>query len=248
MAGDMDERREALGDLPGEIRCPDEECDGGGDPRISHPQFHTQRWADEDGNGDAEDQTNDGVLDLEPDAQRDTQIDPIPGPPVDEKAEKPVQRDHPGGLVEGHCLEDPVRAEQIWRRNGGEQRDALKTQRAAKAADISAGGRNQETTQERWEHAKGPWTDPQEPGLQSTKKRDDRREVNISKRWMAAAGEIVELVGMEPEGAVGCEVNGNDAQRCSAEEKRSCSAGMLLGVLSVHAERHPRQASSRRRR
>src|SRR5438034_4648598 len=42
MVGQIDERWEALDDLPGEIRRPDEECDGGGDPGVLLPQLDPQ--------------------------------------------------------------------------------------------------------------------------------------------------------------------------------------------------------------
>ena len=77
------------------------------------------------------DETDDRVLHLEPDPERDSQVDPVPWPAVDDKAEKPVQGDHPGHLIEGHGLEDPVRAEQEWRRDGSEQRNSLEPERAA---------------------------------------------------------------------------------------------------------------------
>jgi hypothetical protein len=38
---------------------------------------------------------------------------------------------------------------------------------------------------------------------------------------MAAAGEVVELIGMETEGPIGCKVEGNDAYRCTSKEKHS---------------------------
>jgi hypothetical protein len=43
---------------------------------------------------------------------------------------------------------------------------------------------------------------------------------------MAAAGEVVELVGMEAKGAVGCKVEGDDPGRSASKEK-SCSEGKM---------------------
>jgi hypothetical protein len=46
---------------------------------------------------------------------------------------------------------------------------------------------------------------------------------------MAAASEVVELIGMETKGAIGSEVERYDAYRCTSKEKRSSRAGMQLG-------------------
>ena len=211
VVGEIGERGEALRHLPGQVRCPDEERDGGGDPRVFRPKVRPQGRRENHGDNDPGDQTSDGVLHLESDPERDAEVDPVPRPAVDDQAEEPVEGEHPGHLVEGHGLEDPVRAEQEGRRNGGEQRDSLEPQRAAKPADIGAGERDEETAQQRWQQAKGPRTDPEEPGLQSSKEWDEWWEVDISKRRMTAAIEVVELIGMEAQGATGGEMNGDDA-------------------------------------
>src|SRR6266567_8219746 len=56
-----------------------------------------------------------GVLDLQPYAERDAQIHPVAGPTVGHQTQKPVEGDHPRDVVEGDGLEDPVRAEEVWR-------------------------------------------------------------------------------------------------------------------------------------
>jgi len=89
----------------------------GGDPWIFRPQRHPQRRGEKDGDPDPRDETDDRVLHLEPDPERDTQVDPVPGPAVQDKAEEPVDGEHPGHLIEGHGLEDPVRTEQVGRRD-----------------------------------------------------------------------------------------------------------------------------------
>jgi hypothetical protein len=43
---------------------------------------------------------------------------------------------------------------------------------------------------------------------------------------MAAAGEVVELVGMETQSAIGRKVEGNDAYRCTSKQKQSSEAGI----------------------
>ena len=53
MVGDVDEGGEALDDLPGEIRRPDEKRDRGGDPGVSRPQLRPQRRGEKDGDADA---------------------------------------------------------------------------------------------------------------------------------------------------------------------------------------------------
>jgi hypothetical protein len=58
---------------------------------------------------------------------------------------------------------------------------------------------------------------------------------------MASAGKVIELVGMETEGAVGGKVQGNDAYRGSPIEQHGGAAGMLLAGQRVQAER-PRPA------
>jgi hypothetical protein len=64
---------------------------------------------------------------------------------------------------------------------------------------------------------------------------------------MKATGEVVELVGVEPECAIGCKVQGNDAYRRAPEDKRSYAAGMLPVGQSIQAVRHGRQVSESNR-
>jgi hypothetical protein len=40
---------------------------------------------------------------------------PVPGPVLSDQAQKPVERDHPGRLIERHGLIDPVGAEEVGR-------------------------------------------------------------------------------------------------------------------------------------
>jgi hypothetical protein len=58
---------------------------------------------------------------------------------------------------------------------------------------------------------------------------------------MAAGVEVVELISMETEGAIGCQVEGDDAYRCTSKDKRGYKAGMLPAGQRVQAERHRRR-------
>src|SRR5215470_17438308 len=118
-----------------------------------------------DGKSHCGDETNDGVFDFEPDPERNSKIDPVPWPLVEDEAEKAVKGDHPGDLVEGHGLVQPVGAKEIRRCKRNEQRDCLQPQRAAEAADIEAGAGNHETAEQGGEQAEGPRTDPEKSGL-----------------------------------------------------------------------------------
>jgi hypothetical protein len=55
---------------------------------------------------------------------------------------------------------------------------------------------------------------------------------------MAAAVEVVKLIGMKTQGAIGCKVKGNDAHRGSAKEERGGRTGIPLGALCLQ-DAHP---------
>src|SRR5665213_222362 len=63
---------------------------------------------------------------------------------------------------------------------------------------------------------------------------------------MAAACEVVELIGMETQSSIGCQVKGNDAYRSASVEKHSFREEMLPVRRSVQAERPRRQSISPR--
>ncbi len=118
MVGYIDERRETFRNLPREVRRPDRQRDAGRDPRIPRPQVRPQRGSKQDGHPDGSRQTADRVLDLEADAEREAEVDPVPGAMLLDQTQKPVERDHPGHLIERHGLIDPVRAEEVGCRDG----------------------------------------------------------------------------------------------------------------------------------
>ena len=148
VVGDISKGGEAIDHLPGQIRGPDEKGDRGGDPRVSRPQLVPERRGEEDGDGDAGNEANDRVFHLEADPQRDAQIDPVPGPAVDDDAEEPVQGDHPRGYIKNHGLEDVARTDDIRRRDPGDDSNSLKPQRTTQPADIGAAECNEEATDE----------------------------------------------------------------------------------------------------
>src|SRR6202022_3960011 len=78
VVGDIREGGEAVDHLPGEVWRPDEQCDRGGDPRVSRAQLLPERRCEEDGDGDAGNEPHDRVLHLEADPEADAQIDPVP--------------------------------------------------------------------------------------------------------------------------------------------------------------------------
>src|SRR4029077_4872702 len=98
----------------------------------------------------------------------------------------------------------------------------------AKSPHVGGRKHNEETTQQRWEQAKGPGTDPEQSGLQAGQERDDRWEIDVPECGMVAAVEVVELVGMETQGAVGREVESDDRGCGAAKEKAGGPPGMLL--------------------
>src|SRR5262249_15010912 len=103
---------------------------------------------------------------------------------------------------------------------------------------------DEERAQQRGEQAKRPGADAEESGLEPGEERDDGREVDVAERRMAAAVEVVELVGMETERAVRREMQREDAPRRTAKEQPRCERGRPLGGQSVRAERHRREVSS----
>ena len=68
-----------------------------------------------------------------------------------------------------------------------------------------------------------PLTDEQfADGVRTARKEwDERREVDIAKRRMAPAGEVIELIGVETEGAVGGDMEGDDGDSSPSIEKPS---------------------------
>src|SRR4029077_10283719 len=104
---------------------------------------------------------------------------------------------------------------------------------------------HEETTQQGGEKPKGPGTHSEESCFQATQKRNDGRVVDVTKRWVPARVQVVELVGMETESAVGRQVNGNDDCRDTSEKERGGETEALPAVRCVQAERRGEVSSSR---
>jgi len=60
-----------------------------------------------------------------------------------------------------------------------------------------------------------PGGDPEQPRLESSQQRNDREEVNVSERRVPSAVEVVELIGVKPQGALGHKMKGKD-ETCGA--------------------------------
>src|SRR5215469_6266755 len=64
---------------------------------------------------------------------------------------------------------------------------------------------------------------------------------------MTAAVEVIELISMETEGAIGGKMQCNNAYRSSSEEQQSCGTDTPVAREAIQAKGHPRhgRASSR---
>jgi hypothetical protein len=126
----------------------------------------------------------------------------------------------------------------------------LESQRAAELADVRPAEDDVDSADKGWEDAKGPRCDPQKTGLEPGEERNDGREVDVPEGGVPAACEVVELVDMETEDAVGGQVYGDQAGSRAAVEQVRRATGLSPrhphGIVTYRMGRHRYRPSTRR--
>src|SRR4029077_18444349 len=115
--------------------------------------------------------------------------------------------------------------------------DSLEPQRTTQPADVGTAEGHEEAAQQSGKQAKGPGGDPEEARFESGQNWHDRREVNISERRVASAVEVVELIRVKPEGAVGQKMKGNDESCRASVWQPVCGTRTLHDLRTAHAGR-----------
>ena len=78
-------------------------------------------------------------------------------------------------------------------------------------------------TGRRKKEAKGPRCDPQKTCLEPGKERNDGRVVDVSKCRVPPTGQVIQLIDVKSEDAVGGQVHGDDENAGTAMQQEGCA-------------------------